>query len=197
MQPALSNGTQDEATIRRLTCLNSVLTKVIDRFEEAYPESRSILPKPKPTDESDSSDEEDEKDEDDIAGSPPGLTRLRRSRSMTELARGLELEEGDVHRFGSLIKKRNLIGVETDLSGEQLIEAILRVNKETFEREVWDKDGLSKVLRRTIDDESSKPSSSSVNQAQSDTVVPLSESMPIVESTVARKVKKDSDSHSI
>ena len=197
MQPALSNGTQDEATIRRLTCLNSVLTKVIDRFEEAYPESRSILPKPKPTDESDSSDEEDEKAEDDIAGSPPGLTRLRRSRSMTELARGLELEEGDVHRFGSLIKKRNLIGVETDLSGEQLIEAILRVNKETFEREVWDKDGLSKVLRRTIDDESSKPSSSSVNQAQSDTVVPLSESMPIVESTVARKVKKDSDSHSI
>jgi hypothetical protein len=197
LQPALSNGTQDEATLRRLTCLNSVLTKVIDRFEEAYPESRNILPKPKSADEQDSSDDEDEKDEDDIAGSAPGLIRLRRSHSMTELARGLELEEGDVHRFGSFIKRRNLIGVDTDLSGEQLLEAILRVHKETVEREVWDKDGLSRVLRRTIDDESSKPSSSSVDQTQSDTVVPLSESTPIVESSVSRKRKKDSDSHSI
>jgi hypothetical protein len=61
------------------------------------------------------------------------------------------LEEGDVHRFGSLIRKRNITGAANELTGEQLLEAILKVDKETVEREVWDKDGLRKVLKKSID----------------------------------------------
>jgi hypothetical protein len=115
---------------------------------------------------------------------------------MTELARGLELEEGDVHRFGSIIKKRNLIGVETDLTGEQLLEAILKVDKETVEREVWDKDGLRKVLRKSIDVGSSKP----VDGTQSDVrnaAVSVVDNGAVENSTPSTKKKRDSDSHSI
>ena len=111
---------------------------------------------------------------------------------MIELARGLELEEGDVHRFGSFIKKRNLIGVETDLTGEQLLEAILKVDKETVEREVWDKDGLRKVLQKIIDAGSS---STNPDQPQPGSVAEQSETPVEAKESVA--VKKDSDSHSI
>ena len=197
LQPALVKGNQDEATLRRLYFLNKVLTKVIYRFEEAFPECRNAAPNPKPAHEPDSSDEELEKEEedDDIGGSPPSPTRLRRSSSMSELARGLELEEGDVHRFGSFIKKRNLIGVETDLTGEQLLEAILKVDKETVEREVWDKDGLRKVLRKSIDDVSDNlldPTQSDVRN----TAVPVAENFALERSTLS-KGQKDTDSHSV
>ena len=111
---------------------------------------------------------------------------------MSELARGLELEEGDVHRFGSFIKKRNLIGVETDLTGEQLLEAILKVDKETVEREVWDKDGLRKVLRKSIDVDSG---STKPDQPQPESVAEQSEKPIKTQESVA--VKEDSDSHSI
>ena len=113
---------------------------------------------------------------------------------MIELARGLELEEGDVHRFGSLIKKRNLIGVETDLTGSQLLEAILKVDKKTVEREVWDKDGLRKVLRKSIDAGSRKPD---LAQSENGTAA---EQTDIKQHIVAKEsvtVKRDSDSHSI
>jgi hypothetical protein len=111
---------------------------------------------------------------------------------MTELARGLELEEGDVHRFGSFMKKRNLIGVETDLTGEQLLEAILQVDKETVEREVWDKDGLRKVLQKSLDAGSS---STKPDPLQPESVAEQSEKPIGARESVA--VKKDSDSHSI
>lgn len=111
---------------------------------------------------------------------------------MSELARGLELEEGDVHRFGSFIKKRNLIGVETDLTSEQLLEAILKVDKETVEREVWDKDGLRKVLRKSIDVDSggTKP-----DQPQPESGAEQSEKPIRTKENMA--ARKDSDSHSI
>jgi hypothetical protein len=196
----LFRGNQDEATRRRLIFLNQVLTKVIHCFEEAFPECLNALPKPKPDYEPDFSDDDDEEEDiekdDDVSGSPPSPTLLRRSSSMTELARGLELEEGDVHRFGSFIKKRNLIGVETDLSSEQLLEAILKVDKETVEREVWDKDGLRKVLQKSIDAESSKSI-----EVQNATVLEkpgeaVKESVA-VERVIATREKRDSDSHSI
>jgi hypothetical protein len=78
---------------------------------------------------------------------------------MTELARGLELEEGDVHRFGNFVLQRNLVDTESELSGDQLLEAILKVDKETVEREVWDKDGLRRVLRDARTASSPPPSS--------------------------------------
>jgi len=111
---------------------------------------------------------------------------------MTELARGLGLEEGDVHRFGSIINKRNLIAsMEADLTSEQLLEAILKVDKETVEREVWDKDGLRKVLRRSIDDGSNRP----VDGTQPDVG---NTAVSVVENnTPSTKKKRDSDSHSI
>jgi hypothetical protein len=116
---------------------------------------------------------------------------------MTELARGLELEEGDVHRFGSIIKKRNLItSVETDLTGEQLLEAILKVDKETVEREVWDKDDLRKVLRKSIDDGSTKPADGTQSDLPN-TAVTVVENLTVENSTPSTKEKKDSDSHSI
>ena len=193
MQPALLKGNRDEATLRRLTFLNQVLTKVIDRFEEAFPESCNIPRNPQPDHDPDSSDEEEEIDEEvkEVNEVPPSPI-LRKSRSMTELARGLELEEGDVHRFGSFMKKRNLIGVETDLTGEQLLEAILQVDKETVEREVWDKDGLRKVLQKSLDADSS---STKPDQPQPESVAEQSEKPIGAKESVA--VKKDSDSHSI
>lgn len=186
LQPALVRGNQDKPTLRRLTFLNQVLTKVIDRFEEAFPECSSAPPKPRPSHEPDSSEDESEEDE---GGSPPSPARLRRSSSMSEIARGLELEEGDVHRFNQFVKKRGLHKVETlaDLSSEQLLEAILSVDKETVEREVWDKAGLQKVLRRSIDEGSKEPSNSS----------DVKEGETLEETKLSWMNKKDSDSHSI
>jgi hypothetical protein len=118
---------------------------------------------------------------------------MRRSSSMTEIARGLELEEGDVHRFGSLIRKRNIQGAATELSGEQLLEAILKVDKETMEREIWDRDDLRKVLRKSIDAGSVKTGSS--DTLTGETVV---ENIPdIIAKSVNSAKEKDSDTHSI
>jgi len=112
---------------------------------------------------------------------------------MTEIARGLELEEGDVHRFGSLIQKRNIQAGATDLSGEQLLEAILKVDKETVEREVWDKDDLRKVLRKSIDIGSLENGSS-----ESPTREPVEEKIPSFVATNRILTKeKASDTHSI
>jgi hypothetical protein len=171
--------------------LNTVLTKVIDRFEVAFPECRDTKLKPKDSDYEPTSSDEDDDEEDAMA--PPSPTLLRRSSSMTEIARGLELEEGDVHRFNSLLRKRDIVGAETELTGQQLLEAILKVDKETVEREVWDKDGLRKVLTSSID-----------------AGVPVVKTQSVVEETsvpstagIAREQlflghrKKDSDSHSI
>jgi hypothetical protein len=121
--------------------------------------------------------------------SPPNPTHLRRSSSMTELARGLELEEGDVHRFGSLIRKRNIVGAESELTGEQLLEAILKVDKETVEREVWDKDGLQKVLRNSIDE--------GTKDTKTEKPVEMVGRGITLEGSRFPKEKKDSDSHSI
>jgi hypothetical protein len=136
-------------------------------------------------------------------GSPPNLSQLRRSSSMTELARGLELEEGDVHRFGSLIRKRNILGAEPELTGEQLLEAILKVDKETVEREVWDNDGLRKVLRENIDVGQENPNVQETPAGEQNTVT-NSETMVRqiaggvnFEGLAFPKEKKDSDSHSI
>jgi hypothetical protein len=111
---------------------------------------------------------------------------------MTEIARGLELEEGDVHRFGSLIRKRNIHGAETELTGEQLLEAILKVDKETVEREVWDKDGLRKVLRKSIDVGSVETGSS--ESLIGETVV---ENIPSSPTSVGPSKERDSDTHSV
>ena len=194
LQPALSRTNEDPITSRRLFFLNQVLTKVIDRFEEAYPETRNAPPNPKPDHEPDSSDEEDFNAEDGDIGSPPSPSHLRRSSSMTEIARGLELQEGDVHRFGSLIRKRNITGAANELTGEQLLEAILKVDKETVEREVWDQDGLRKVLRKSIDVTASGggPENVAVQEAAD---VGVEEDLS--EGIVLMKGKKDSDSHSI
>jgi hypothetical protein len=197
LQPALARTNQDQVTSRRLFFLNQVLAKVIDRFEEAYPETRHLPPNPKPDHEPDFSDEEDFIDEEDI-GSPLSSNLLRRSSSMTEVARGLELEEGDVHRFGSLIQKRNITGAASELTGEQLLEAILKVDKETVEREVWDQDGLRKVLRGSIDATATgggvpiPPIPPAVNTAGDVKAVDDSN-----EELVLMKGKKDSDAHSI
>ena len=193
LQPALSRTNEDPITSRRLFFLNQVLTKVIDRFEEAYPETRNAPPNPKPDHEPDSSDEEDFNAEGDI-GSPPSPSHLRRSSSMTEIARGLELEEGDVHRFGSLIRKRNITGAANELTGEQLLEAILKVDKETVEREVWDQDGLRKVLRKSIDVTASGGGSENVAVQEA---VDVGVEEDLSEGIVLMKGKKDSDSHSI
>lgn len=194
LQPALSRPNEDPITSRRLFFLNQVLTKVIDRFEEAYPETRNAPPNPKPDHEPESSDEEDFIEEDEDVGSPPSPSRPRRSSSMTEVARGLELEEGDVHRFGSLIRKRNITGAANELTGEQLLEAILKVDKETVEREVWDNDGLRKVLRGSIDATANRggPENPVVQEAPS-----LAVADDLSEEILLMKGKKDSDSHSI
>ena len=176
--------------MRRLKFLNQVLTKVIDRFEEAYPDSRHAPPNSKPDHEPESS--EDELEEEEPEPSPPSPSQLRRSSSMTEIARGLELEEGDVHRFGSLIRKRNIHGAETELTGEQLLEAILKVDKETVEREVWDKDGLRKVLRKSIDVGSVETGSS--ESLIGETVV---ENIPYSPTSVGPSKERDSDTHSV
>jgi len=195
LQPALVRRNQDEATLRRLTFLNHVLTKVINRFEEAFPECFSARSKPKPSDEPDSSEDEGEEDDDIESGSPPspGTHPIRRSSSMSELARGLELEEGDVHRFNQFVKKRGLHKVDTlpDLSSEQLLEAILSVDKETVEREVWDKAGLQKVLRKNIDDGPLKLSDDALRKAAEASM----EDMKLA--TTNDLEKKDSDLHSI
>lgn len=159
-------------------------------------------PNPKPDYEPDSSDEEEIQDvEEEEAGSPPNPSQLRRSSSMTELARGLELEEGDVHRFGSLIRKRNIQGAETELTGEQLLEAILKVDKETVEREVWDKDGLRKVLHKSIDvstiQEPNVQKHAGEQNATSEAVVGQISGGVNFEGFAFPKEKKDTDSHSI
>jgi hypothetical protein len=198
LQPALARSNQDEVTLRRLTFLNHVLSKVIGHFEEAFPECSSAPPKRKPSHEPDSSDEESDT-EDNTSGSPPSPTKLRRSSSMSELARGLELEEGDVHRFNQFVKKRGLHKVETlaDLSSEQLLEAILSVDKETVEREVWDKAGLQKVLRRSIDEGSGKTLTEALLESKGvESVEELQKS--VEEMDFSTKVeKKDLDSRSI
>jgi hypothetical protein len=162
-------------------------------------------PNPKPDYEPDSSDEEIEDVEEEAIGSPPNPSQLRRSSSMTELARGLELEEGDVHRFGSLIRKRNIQGAETELTGEQLLEAILKVDKETVEREVWDKDGLRKVLHKSIDVSAiQEPSVQNKHAGEQNAVNATSEAVVgqiaggvNFEGFAFPKEKKDPDSHSI
>jgi hypothetical protein len=170
--------------------LNTVLTKVIDRFEVAFPECRDAKLKPKDSDyEPTSSDEEDEED----AVALPSPARLRRSSSMTEIARGLELEEGDVHRFSSLLRKRDIVGAETELTGQQLLEAILKVDKETVEREVWDRDGLRKMLRSSID--AGVPVAKTQNVLE-ETSVPNTVGIAGEQPFLGHK-KKDSDSHSI
>ena len=202
LQPALVNKNQDASTLRRLICLNEVLTKVISRFEDAYPDQcRQSVPKPKEDDEPESSDEEDIVEEDQvIEDSPPSASHIRRSRSMTELARGLELEEGDVHRFSSLIKKRNIVHAEPDLSGQQFLEAILNVDKDTVEREVWDQQGLHRVLRKNMDIGASQELQNSDGVDSASTLMTASESRGssfLELSRVSSKDKKDSDSHSI
>lgn len=102
------------------------------------------------------------------------------------------MEEGDVHRFGSLIRKRNITGAANELTGEQLLEAILKVDKETIEREVWDKDGLRKVLRKSIDASAMSGPVAPMVQKTEDTVAEDNS-----EGIVLRGKKKDSDSHSI
>jgi hypothetical protein len=109
---------------------------------------------------------------------------------MTELARGLELEEGDVHRFGNFVMKRNLAGPESDLSGDQLLEAILKVDKETVEREVWDKDGL----RRILQDARSAPQQGDAQNVVSPPDKPEEGTASVA---LKEKEKKDTDSHSI
>ena len=200
LQPALVRRNQDEATLRRLTFLNHVLTKVINRFEEAFPECSSAPPKQKPSDEPDSSEDESEEQDDNESGSPPspGTRPIRRSSSMSELARGLELEEGDVHRFNQFVKKRGLHKVEplADLSSEQLLEAILSVDKETVEREVWDKAGLQRVLRKSVQDGPSKLSDEALRKAAETEGLPTSVEDIKLAATNSLE-KKDSDSHSI
>jgi hypothetical protein len=123
---------------------------------------------------------------------------------MTEIARGLELEEGDVHRFGSLLRKRDIQGAATEMTGQQLLEAILKVDKETVEREVWDKDGLRKVLRRSID--AGVPLTMTQGAALEEMGISLEGGIPLEGSAVVgaageqivfEQKKKDSDSHSI
>lgn len=109
---------------------------------------------------------------------------------MSEIARGLELEEGDVHRFGSLIRKRNIVGAANELSGEQLLEAILKVDKETVEREVWDNDDLRKVLNKSID--SGSPVTRSTESLTSEILAP-----EMLEANVGSLKEKDSDTHSV
>ena len=193
LQPALLKGNQDESTRRRLGFLDRVLTKVINRFEEAFPECRHSQPKPKPDYELESSDEEilpEEKENE----SPPSPTHIRRSSSMSELARGLQLEEGDVHRVHSLIRKRNI--VETDLTGQQLLEAILKVDKDTVEREVWDEDGLHKVLRKNIHGGTASQPCDPASADQSLQTL-TGERVAVEGITFSNRDKKDSDSHSI
>lgn len=203
LQPALVKKNQDAHTFRRLNFLNMVLTKVIDRFEEAYPEQcRHAVPKPKEDHEPDSSDEEDFAEEEQVdASSPPSPTQMRRSSSMTEIARGLELEEGDVHRFGSLIKSRNIVHSEPDLSGEQLLEAILKVDKDTVEREVWDHHGLQRVLRKSIDigsqDREKIKGETSSEPVREKATENGGTSSFLELAKVSSRDKKDSDSHSI
>jgi len=115
---------------------------------------------------------------------------------MTELARGLELEEGDVHRFGSFVMKRNLVDTDTELTGDQLLEAILKVDKETVEREVWDKDGLRRVLQDARTAPPQDDAQNAVSSAESSSEVPATEAG--TDSGAALKEdKKDTDSHSI
>jgi hypothetical protein len=185
LQPALIDPNQDVLTHRRLLFLNHVLTKVIDRFEEAFPECRNNALKSTAEYQPESSDEEPDEEE-----KQPSPTRLRRSSSMTELARGLELEEGDVHRFGNFVMKRNLAGPESDLSGDQLLEAILKVDKETVEREVWDKDGL----RRILQDARSAPQQGDAQNVVSPPDKPQEGTASVA---LKEKEKKDTDSHSI
>ena len=101
------------------------------------------------------------------------------------------MEEGDVHRFGNFVMKRNLVGPESDLSGDQLLEAILKVDKETVEREVWDKDGLRRILQ---DARSTPP------QGDPHNVVSPPDKPETVEGTASvalKEEKRDTDSHSI
>jgi hypothetical protein len=193
LQPALLKHNQDEGILRRLTLLNQVLTRVIDGFEEAFPECRNTPQKPELDDEPELSDEEIG-DEGESGSTPPSHTRLRRSSSMMELARGQELEEGDVHRFGSIMRKRNLACVDAELSGQQLLEAILKVDKETLEREVWNKDGLREALHKNIDDSSKAQHSPDIGL---NVMGPgnAKEKMEAVERIGLSR--KDSDSHSI
>ena len=145
LQPALKKENQDHATRRRLQFLNQVLTKVIDRFEENFPECRHAHVS---ASEADSSDEDIfDEGEDQGTPSPPPATFLRRTNSMTEIAKKLELEEGDVHRFRSFVHKRDSVGAEAELTGEQLLQAILKVDKVRLER---DDDSLNEVLTRSI-----------------------------------------------
>lgn len=113
---------------------------------------------------------------------------------MTELARGLELEEGDVHRFGNMVRKRNLVDTDTELTGDELLEAILKVDKETVEREVWDKDVLRRVLHdaRTA---SPQDDAQNVPVLSSDKLATVEAGMESV--AASKKDKKDTDSHSI
>jgi hypothetical protein len=137
----------NDSTCRRLKFLDQVLTRVIDQFEETFPECKAL----QPNGEGESSDEElhDIDEEVEHPPSPPNVNLLRRSSSMSEVARGLELEEGDVHRFRNLVDKRNLHGAEAELSGQELLEAILKVNQKTAEKE--NTDHMKTVLPRGID----------------------------------------------
>jgi hypothetical protein len=148
LQSKLLKGEHDGPTLRRLRFLIQVLIDAIERFEKAYPEC-TRAEHMHGNEESDTSDDELAEDEPPpvVANNP---APLRKSSSMIELARGLRLEEGDVHKFNSFIKERNLVDMETELSGEQLLEAILKLDKKTVEKEMWDKKDLQKVLKETV-----------------------------------------------
>ena len=95
--------------------------------------------------------------------------------------------------FRSLIRKRNITGAANELTGEQLLEAILKVDKETVEREVWDQDGLRKVLRKSIDASGmGGPGAPMVQKADEPVAEDNSEGI-----FLRGKKEKDSDSHSI
>jgi hypothetical protein len=150
----LLKGDHDTSMRRRLQFLNHMLTKAIERFETAYPECTKPGSRRPSAEESDESDVEPSVSE-HVSPLPGSPAPLRKSNSMTELARGLRLEEGDVHRLNSTVKKRNLVDMETELSGEQLLEAILKTDAETPEKEVWDKQGLQEVLKDSMGSEGS------------------------------------------
>jgi hypothetical protein len=181
----LAQEYQDQMKFRRLQYLNQVLIKVIDRFEEHFPNCRVVK--------SDGSDEDFSEGEEEVSPSK-NLAKLRRSSSMSEIAKKLEIEEGDVHRFRSMVNKRDLIGGEAELTSEQLLQAILKVDKDVVERDVWDQQGLRQALRQSIDVRSPDVS------PMAERIDPLDiggKGFNVEGPLLMTKERRDSDSHSI
>ena len=151
----------DEMSQKRIAFLVEILTSVIARFEETYPDCKVKEEEPLspmgdlPADQQDTGlfvdDTPDISDDEGAQHTPRGRSSMAhrstsRSNSVTAIqSRSLEIEEGEIHRFGRLLVERNIVdnlGFDAQqeegspFNSEQIRKAILATGKGDWDRDV-------------------------------------------------------------